>query len=185
MSLESWLNNWRLRMAPEKCVYSIFFNNRKAGDKGKRGFNNEFINLKLYKHTIKQDNNVTFPALRFDKYLTFKFYLTNNGKSTKTHCYYKTMVRSLFDYSLFIYPLLSNKNKRSLRNIHDCALRIIYKKRYDFDMESLHTTSELETLDTRSKRLLSNYFKSAENNTNPICEDLLVEFEKFQKNFKN
>ena len=95
------------------------------------------------------------------------------------------MVRSLFGYSLFIYPLLSNKNKRSLQNIQDCALRIIYKKRYDFDMESLHTTAELETLDIRSKKLLFNYFKTAENNTNFIVEDLLVEFEKFQSNFKN
>jgi len=152
-----------------------------------------------------QDNNVTFLGLRFDKYLTFKNqikYLKKQGyvrlniikvlshkkwkidHSTLLQIY-KTMVRSLFDYSLFIYPLLSNKNKRSLQNIQDFALRTIYKKRYDYDMENLHTISELETLITRSMKLLSNYFKSAENNTNPIVEDLFVEFEKFQKNFKN
>jgi len=50
LSLESWLNNWKLKMAPGKCIYSIFSNNRKAGDKGKKGYNNEFINLKLYQH---------------------------------------------------------------------------------------------------------------------------------------
>ena len=59
-------------MAPEKCIYSIFSNNWKASDKGKKGYKNEFINLKLCKHTIKQDNNVTFLGIHFDKYLTFK-----------------------------------------------------------------------------------------------------------------
>ena len=81
-SLESWLNNWRLKMAPEKCLYSIFSNNRKAGEKGKKGFNKELLNLKLYNHSIKQDNNITFLGLRFDKYLTFKnqiIYLKKQG----------------------------------------------------------------------------------------------------------
>ena len=161
--------------------------------------------MKLYKQTIKQDNNVTFPGLRFDKFLTFK----NQIRYLKTQGYnrlniikvlshkqwkidhntliqiYKTMVRSLFDYSLFIYPLLSNKNKRSLQNIQDCALRVIYQKKFDCDMVSLHLTAELDTLEIRSKKLLSNYFISADENSNPLVEDLLVEFEKFQKNFKN
>ena len=71
-ALESWLNNWMLKMAPNKCVYSIFSNNRKAGEKGKKGFNNEKLNLNLYSQTIKLDNDITFLRVRFDKYLTFK-----------------------------------------------------------------------------------------------------------------
>ena len=50
-------------------------------------------------------------------------------------------------------------------------------------MDSLHTTSELETLDTWSKKLLSTYSKSTENNSNPIVEVLLVEFENFQTKY--
>ena len=34
-------------MSPNKCVYSIFSNNRKAGEKEKKGFNNEYFNLNL------------------------------------------------------------------------------------------------------------------------------------------
>ena len=205
LSLESWLNNWRLKMAPEKCVYSIFSNNKKAGEKGKKGFNNEKLNLMLYNQAIQLDNDITFLGLRFDKYLTFKNqinYLKKQGynrlniikvlshkqwkidQNTLTQIY-KTLVRSLFDYSLFIFPLLSNKNKRSLQNIQDCALRIIYKKRYDCEMLPLHNLAEIETLDARSKKLISNYFTSASANSNPIVEDLLEEFEKFQENFKN
>ena len=47
-------------MAPEKCLYSIFSKNKKAGDKGKKVFNNEIINLQLYNQNIKQDNNITY-----------------------------------------------------------------------------------------------------------------------------
>ena len=71
------------------------------------------------------------------------------------------------------------------QNIQDCALRIIYQKKFDCDMVSLHLTAELGTLDIPSKKLLSNYFISAEDKSNPLVEDLLVEFEKLQKNFKN
>ena len=192
-------------MAPEKCLYSIFSKNKKAGDKGKKVFNNQIINLQLYNQNIKQDNNITFLGLRFDKYLTFKnqiIYLKKQGyarlniikvlshkqwkidQNTLLQIY-KTMVRSLFDYSLFIFPLISNKNKRSLQNIQDCALRIIFKKKFDFDTSNLHSLANLETLDSRSKQFISNYFTSACANSNPLIEDLLVEFDKFQINFKN
>ena len=192
-------------MEPNKCVYSIFSNNRKAGEKGKKGFNNEKLNLNLYSQTIKLDNDITFLGLRFDKYLTFKNqinYLKKQGykrlniikvlshkqwkiyQSTLIQIY-KTMVRSLFDYSLFIYPLLSRKHKRSLQSIQDCALRIIYKKKYDYDTTSLHSLADLDSFDSRSKKLISNYFSSVSANLNPLIDDLLIDFEKFQLNYKN
>ena len=37
-NLETWLNNSRLIMAPEKFIQAIFSNNFKAGDDGKKGF---------------------------------------------------------------------------------------------------------------------------------------------------
>ena len=55
-------------------------------------------------------------------------------------------------------------------------------------MVSLHLSAELMTLDTSFQdetQLLSIYFISAEEKSNPLVEDLLVKFEKFQKNFKN
>ena len=29
--LEEWLNKWRLKMAPEKCVYQVYSKNKKTG----------------------------------------------------------------------------------------------------------------------------------------------------------
>ena len=70
-------------MAPDKCLYSVFSNNRKAGEKGKKGHNIEKITLKLNNQVINQDNNITFLGLRFDKYLTFK----NQTKYLKSQGY--------------------------------------------------------------------------------------------------
>jgi hypothetical protein len=146
--LECWLNNWRLKMAPDKCVQSIFSLNKKAGEKGKKGFNNEKLSIKIYDKEIKLDNNAIFLGMRFDKYLTFSnqiLYLKrccnerlnlikvlghkswNLDINTKLQMY-KALVRSLLDYSLFIFPVITNKNKRKLQFIQDSALRLIYKK---------------------------------------------------------
>jgi hypothetical protein len=94
------------------------------------------------------------------------------------------MVRSLFDYWLFIFPVQSNKNQRSLLNIQDCALRIIYKKDLILIPKIctiLKFPAELETLDSHSKNLLSNYFTSKSVNSKRLSKDLLVEFENFKQ----
>ena len=205
LKLENWLNNWRLKMAPEKCAYSIFSNNRKAGEKGTKGHNKEKLTLNLYNEEILLNNNMIFLGLRFDKFLTFKnqiFYLKSscneriNIIKTLTHKswnldtktllqLYKALIRSLLDYSLFIYPLITNKNKRKLQFIQDNALRLIYKKKWDFDSKILHEWANMEDLNTRSKNLIKNYFDQAKTNLNPLINDLLNEFELYENNFKN
>ena len=192
-------------MAPEKCAYSIFSNNRKAGEKGTKGHNKEKLTLKIYEKNINLKNDMTFLGIRFDKFLTF----SNQISYLKTSCnqrlnvlktlshkswnldvktllqLYKSLVRSLLDYSLFIFPLITNKNQRKLQYIQDNALRTIFKKKYDFDSNTLHLWANIDDLNTRSKNLLKNYFDLAKKNQNPIIKDLLNDFEKFEHNFKN
>ena len=203
--LECWLNNWRLKMAPDKCVQSIFSLNKKADEKGKKGFNNEKLSIKIYDKEIKLDNNAIFLGMRFDKYLTFSnqiLYLKrccnerlnlikvlghkswNLDINTKLQMY-KALVRSLLDYSLFIFPVITNKNKRKLQFIQDSALRLIYKKKWDFDINILHQWANLETLEIRAKNMLTNYFNQANENNNPLISDLHSEFDHFERNFKN
>ena len=204
-NLEVWLNLWRLKMAPNKCFYSIFSNNHKAGELGTKGFNNEKMDLVMYNQLIKLDNNGTFLGFRFDKFLNCKNQITHikrscnhrlNVMKTLSHKswnidiktqlqLYKSLVRSLIDYSLFMFPILSNKNKRRLQYIQDSALRIIYKKNFEFDINTLHQWSDLETLENRAINLLRKYFDQGKMNQNPLIAELLNNFEKFEKNFKN
>ena len=74
LELEKWLNNWWLKIAPEKYFYSIFSNNKK-------GHKKEKLDLTLYNSQINWDNNVTFLGLRFDKHLTFKYQISHLKKA--------------------------------------------------------------------------------------------------------
>ena len=70
--LETWLNTWQFKMAPEKCSYTIFSRYYKAGDKGKKGIQRESFDLFLYDAKIPNQNSPLFLGLRFDKYFCFK-----------------------------------------------------------------------------------------------------------------
>ena len=71
-SLEAWLNNWQLKMAPEKCNYIIFSLAYKAGEKGTKGVTKEKFDLTLYGEKLKINNSPIFLGMRFDKHLCFK-----------------------------------------------------------------------------------------------------------------
>ena len=148
---------------------------------------------------------MTFLGLRFDKHLTFKNQIAHLKKSCNErlnvlkvlshHSWYidkptmiqlyKSLVRSLLDYSLFIYPIITNKNKRKLQYIQDSALRTILKKKFDYDKDLLHSETNIEKLESRSLLLLSNYFSQGLANKNPLVENLVAEFERFELTFKN
>ena len=63
------MNNWRLRLAPDKCSYIIFSLYRKAGENGKMGIKRETLDLILCGKHIKIYNSPTFLGMRFDKCL--------------------------------------------------------------------------------------------------------------------
>ena len=194
--LESWLNNWRLKMAPEKCNYSIFSKYFRGGDKGKKGFNTEKFDLKFFNKSIQLNNEPTFLGVRFDKFFTFK----NQIKHVRGNCIkrlniikvlshkswkinnqtlitiYKSLIRSLIDYSLFLFPILSPTNQKKLQSIQNNALRIIFRKKYDFDANILHESAKIDNLASRSKKLLENYINNATTNKNPLFIDLKNEY---------
>ena len=140
--------------------------------------------------------------MRFDKYMSCK----NQVKHIKERCnerlniikvlshhswkinqdtliqIYKSLIRSLIDYSLFIYPLLSSSNKSSLQVIQNNALRIILKKKIDTDIQELHKIGKIEDLFTRSQSLKNRYLNSAINNGNPLIKDDFLMFKKLKNN---
>ena len=93
---------------------------------------------------------------------------------------YKSLVRSLIEYSLFMYPLLSITNKKTLQAIQNNALRIIFKKSIDTKVAELHSIGLIETLEERSHNLKVKYLNTAEINNNPLIKDLREDFELFK-----
>ena len=168
----------------------------KGGAKGTKGFNNEKLDLIFFKKLIPLNNESTFLGIRFDKYFTFK----NQIKYLRKSCInrlniikvlsqkswqinsgsliilYKSLIRSLVDYSLFLYPIISKTNQKKLQSIQNNALRIIFRKKYDYDAKILHELANIESIETRSNQLIRNYISNAFNNNNPLFRDLVNEY---------
>ena len=201
-SLQCWLSNWHLKMAPEKCCYIILSHYSKSGENGKKGIKQEKFDLFLYGKKIPIDNNPTFLGMTFDKYLSFKnqiSFLINscndrldiikvlshkswNINSETLIKLYKSLVRSIIDYSIFIFNRISVKNKMKLQTLQNNALRIIYNKyqNHNLNLNDQHAQANLETLNERALVLKNRYLDNAVNNSNPIIKDLIEDYNEFK-----
>jgi hypothetical protein len=196
--LEEWLNNWRLKMAPEKCSYMIFSKNKKTGY-------NEKLNLIFYNQSIpmEADNNVRFLGIRFDKHFSFKNQIKylldtcadrlnvikvlahkswNINKETLTNIY-KSLVRSIIDYSIYLYDILSDTNKLAIQRIQNKALRIIHNIKFDdhISTKQLHEIGQIETIEERARYINEKYLTDNIKNNNPLINKLIDEYELFNE----
>ena len=203
--IENWLNTWNLIMAAEKCFYTIFSQNLKGGDKGLKGVKKERLNLYLNGTQLISNNDPVFLGMRFDKYMSFKNQISHIKKScsdrlniikrlsheswkinTKTLIQlYKSLIRSLIDYTFFIFSKMSHANLSKLQAIQNNCLRIIYKKKTNFNINTLHEWGDLDTLKNRAEEMKKKYLNEAEKNNNPLIHDLIEEYPNYTTNKKN
>jgi hypothetical protein len=199
--LNNWMNLWRLKFSSQKCSYSIFSKNFKSGENGRKGYNNEKLNLLLDRMEIKLNNQHSFLGIRFDKHFTFKNQILQlrrtcikrlNGIKIFTHksrslnkrqliTIYKILVRSLIDNSLFFYEILSTQLKRKLQSIQNSALRTIFKKKDDFDAGLLHKWAKIENIESRAIKLTKAYMVNCRLNKNPLYQFLISSFKSYCK----
>ena len=143
--------------------------------------------------------------MRFDKYMNFKNQIEHNKKCCSDRLniikrlshetwnidiktlsqIYKTLIRTINDYSFFIFSKISSRNIAKLQAIQNNALRIIYEKDRLFSVALLHQMAELDTLKQRAEAMKNNYFSDAINNSNPIINDLIKEFDNYIITNKN
>jgi hypothetical protein len=182
-------------VAPEKCSYIIFSQNRKTGTLEK-------LVLPLYEKFIEREitNNVKFLGIRFDRLFSFKnqadFIKESSVKRLNVlkilshpswHLnnqvlvnIYKSLVRSIIDYSLFLFPIISSSTRNKLQRIQNQGLRSILRCKSDEkSVDDLHKELNIEKLADRAAVLRDRYFEQASTNENPLISDLINEFEQF------
>jgi hypothetical protein len=102
---------------------------------------------------------------------------------------YKSLIRSILDYSNFIVPMLSEENKRKLETCQNSALRIIFHCHYNKETKKqtsnldLLQKAGLETIEIRSKNLTKEYFFNAVSHNNELITELLDEFSIFKNSY--
>jgi len=187
--LETWFFRWRLTLATNKCNYIIFSQNKKT---------KEQIDLSINGKEIKLEDQITFLGIRFDKFLSFKYqvqYIKDTcqkrinalkvikyGGWKLSDCVllniYKTLVRSVIDYSLFFFSILSPQAQTELQTIQNDCIRIIFNIKLNdkVSVVKLHEMSKLEKLDERADILLNNYIEQAQRNNNQLTCNLINEY---------
>ena len=167
-SLEDWMNKWRLKLAPHKCAQITFSRSRSA--------NNEDFNIRLYGELIPKDNNPKFLGIDFDRRLKnqsaerlniIKILAFNEEWKLNDQILlriYKSLTRSIMEYSSFIYPCLKQTEKKALEVIQNNALRVVFRvsQADKISIEALLACAGIQTMEDRLKTLLERYFLRAE-----------------------
>jgi hypothetical protein len=98
---------------------------------------------------------------------------------TKTQIY-KSLIRSLIEFSAILYNTLNKKLKTILNTVQYNALRIIHGKDRSFSNKNLFELAEIEPLEERMLKLKNNYVNTALNNKNPIVCEVVESYKKFK-----
>jgi hypothetical protein len=187
--IEQWLKSWRLMMAPHKCNYIVFSNNKSNQEE-------EDLDIKLFGENINKSDNPTFLGIRFDKYKSFKNQLdylkeacmkrinvlkvlSNKSWGLSKHTLtqvYNSLIRSLLEYSSIIYPCFSTTNLTLLEKIQFKCLKIINRKSKFSSNSELKNFSDYLSIEERFDDLNLKYIKSSLSNNNELIKDLLSEY---------
>ena len=184
--LSMWAKKWRVTLAPHKCQHIVISNLKTC----------PVFELWLNGLKIESAEEVRFLGLRIDKRMSFKYQVDYLKKACSERLnilkiishkswhlnekilkeIYHSLVRSLLEYTSFIYQMLIDDLKKKVDSIQNRALRIIYKKERQFGNVALHKLAEKKALAVRLRELKEKYLMKNLLTNNPIITSLRKEF---------
>lgn len=188
--IEEWLIKWKMKMAPEKCSYTIF-----SGNSSK----NQPLNIKIFKKTIPYDKNPVFLGITFDESLCFNAHVNFvrsrcadrinilkvlSHKSWKLNPHtlvtiYKSLIGSIIDYSFFTPILISATNFSRIQTIQNVSIKSIYKFPNDTPTNLLDQFFEgikLDKIEIRLKNLFTKYIRKCVTFKNKLVLNLIEDY---------
>lgn len=176
-------------MSPNKCSYIIFCNSNN---------NTNSLSLKLSRGIIPKDNNPRFLGITFDKTICFKeiselikkrsierlniIKIVSHKSWKLSHKtlvnLYKTLLRSILDYSFFTISQISITILNFLQAIQNQAIRLIYKLAPDTSTLNLNEIAEKNKLTSINERFNDLFVRYVEKSSesNPLIVDLINEY---------
>ena len=186
--LESWMDLWRLSLAPHKCMQTMF-------SKGKQ-YPNDDLNIKIYGQKIAFEHNPKFLGITFDTGLKFDKHLKKVKEKVndrinilKVLSYvnyllivYKVLVRSVMDYANVVMVACNIKVVRDLGVLQNDALRVILKK--SVNIQTLQQWAYIESVEGRHETLLNKYYESCLVKKKPLINELFDNYKNFKQRNK-
>ena len=194
--LESWMNEWRLTLAPQKCAQITF---SKA-----RGLVNDNMEIKLYGELINYEKNPKLLGIIFDSKLNFNAHVQALKKKVGDRVnllkilsfdkmwrldekalvkMYKCLILSVLDYASINTGACCKDSLKDLEVIQNNALRIIFKKGLleKTSTQELRERACLDSIGERHYKLMSDYYERALTSNNPLIGKIFVNFKKFKR----
>ena len=196
--LEEWMSTWRLTLAPHKCAQIVFSRAKK--------FDVQQLGITLYGIPIPKEANPKFLGVKFDRRLNFGkqvalikakagerisilkilsndiFWRLDENILLKL---YKSLIRSVLEYSSFIVKTISDSFLRKLEAVQYNALRAIYRVSWEeMSKSDLLDKANIESVASRMQNLNEKYFDKAMATGNPFIEGLIEEYLMFRNRFK-
>jgi hypothetical protein len=198
LSLEAWMNTWRLSLAPHKCAQIVFSRARK--------FDITELDLSLYGIKIPKESNPKFLGVVFDRRLNFEAQINHIRTKTSERIsilkilsfdkfwslnkillikLYKSLVRSVIEYSSTIIDSISPSFLKKLEAIQNNSLRAIFQMNWEekIPVEELRRKAKVESIKERLKKLNELYIEKALV-SNPFIEQLIDDYLDFKNRGK-
>lgn len=188
-NLELWLRKWRLKVAPHKCSYNIYY----------PGFVGKKLSLKIFGKEISKVNNTRYLGVLLDSRLSYNTHI----KALKDKCFrkmnflrilkhskilnktkvmvYNAMVRSNIDFAAPLYGKLSRANKTKFNSIQYNSLKIILNKREQTSHTEMIKEANIKNIFDHLDELRKRYIGKALSN-NQMIIDLKKEVDAFIDN---
>jgi hypothetical protein len=162
---ESWLSEWRMVMAPNRCNYTIFFHSKKDGKLE--------LNIILNKEKLLKNVKPSFlgiridPALNFNNQVEYLFETCHirlkcikilSQKSYKLEHktlvqIYFSLIRSVMESSAIIFPGLTEQRYKRLQAIQNSALRSIFGIQFKTSTSEIQKITGVQLLSDRVTEL--------------------------------
>jgi hypothetical protein len=185
--LDAWLSKWRLKMAPHKCTYIIFNNtNHHTPD----------LNILLGGERINRSSETTFLGIVLDEKLRFEQHVEKIKEACRSRIniikilahpswkldlhtlkqLYFSLVRSLFEYSSILAPVLTNTKFSEIQIVQNAALRAMLRLPRSTPIDILHNAADITLMADRLSLLASRYLVNSIINNNPLITRAYDEF---------
>ena len=164
------------------------------------------MNSKLNNTLIPEDSEPKFLGIKFDRRLNFGAQVENIKKKASDRLnilkvlkynkqwkldesllikIYKSLIRSVLDYSSFLIGSISPSYLKSIESIQNQALRIIFDKKWDeMSSEDLRKKAKVKSIAERSNMLMERYINKAIESNNELTMRLIENYLAFKNRKK-
>jgi hypothetical protein len=198
VKIQEWLDKWRLRMAVHKCSQMIFNNLKSSpndleiymnGTRIARSKTNTFLDVSLdeklnFNSHIDQVREKSINRLNIIKTLSHKHWKLSTANLKQL---FNSLIRSVFEYSAIILPILSDTLINKLQVIQNSSFRSIHHlyfnktTRKHTSIERLHIIANAPLVRARLKELTERYLRSALFNKNSVIKSCISEYKSFAR----